>query len=824
MREKNVLIFFTYECKVINNHYESQRKDGKQTMKSQIKSLMILAMCGMLVGCNSKYGKVSGSPYDLLNGRTSKKAYETLTTSGIGTLNYLVTSEASDADHFANFVDGLVTHNEFGVLELNLAESASHNADYTEFTFKLRNDKNLVWLTYNGKPYKYNGQTQYVKAGDFLASAKAVLTYSNESKTAYMYTDFVRGAAEYYLYTRILDGQAKGNKTFTNLTTDQKKADWIQKTLLAEYPNVYEAGNYAKNKVTAAMIADIAAGNRLGVTVDDAAGTIKYSLLSSAMYFPTMLTYSPFLPVNQNFYTEKGSTFGTSAKDSILYCGPYYLSQSDETAIVYSRNKTYAKRADIHGYNSVHVDKVVMSIASADIDYSYIRQQFENGNIDGFTISPTDDVGWKKYIEGPDGTGTYDKPFNGLVNSRLLDTIGYAYGSNIVMERTKDSNSKQSYSSKGSAEAIANTERALRLQSVRVALQSAFDYPTYYARKTSDGDSDSIFATQELVHTYVPEGFVMDNNENEYVKTYYAKELANYEGITQDQAYASIERGQFKTRMETKEQVWEKVQAAQADIAAYNADAALVAKYGAITYPINIEYFAIKDGTDYLDDVEFINSMNKRLNNIDDLGKDDVNCTIFHMIPTDKCNSNNYKTVDGSSGGGAAFDYSAVMWGWGADYGDPLTYLNTYTYGGDWGSVFSFLKQDYVPNIINNGSGVEEKDLLKDYTDLVRQGAKENKNLTTRYTYFAQAEVMLIKELAIYMPQTNNGQGWAISISKTAGYETPTANYGISNNRLTGLWVLKDPLTREERTTLREQYEANKKAYIEAHGTINIYD
>ena len=140
---------------------------------------MILAMCGMLVGCNSKYGKVSGSPYDMLNGRTCKKTYETLTTSGIGTLNYLVTSEAADANHFANFVDGLVTHNEFGVLELNLAESAEHNADYTEFTFKLRSDKNLVWLTYKGKQYKYNGQTQYVKASDFLASAKAVLTYSN---------------------------------------------------------------------------------------------------------------------------------------------------------------------------------------------------------------------------------------------------------------------------------------------------------------------------------------------------------------------------------------------------------------------------------------------------------------------------------------------------------------------------------------------------------------------------------------------------------------------------------------------------------------------
>ena len=117
----------------------------------------------------------------------------------------------------------------------------------------------------------------------------------------------------------------------------------------------------------------------------------------------------------------------------------------------------------------------------------------------------------------------------------------------------------------------------------------------------------------------------------------------------------------------------------------------------------------------------------------------------------------------------------------------------------------------------------ETKELLEEYTELVRKGAKENKNLTTRYTYFAQAEVMLIKDLAIYMPQTNGGQGWALSISKTAGYETPQANYGISNDRLTGLWVLKDPLTRDERTILREQFEANKSAYVKEHGTMNIY-
>ena len=81
---------------------------------------MILALCGLLVGCNnSKYTTVVESPYEELNGRKAKKTYESLAGTGIASLYYTRTSAAQNAQHFANFVDGLLTHNEFGVLELN---------------------------------------------------------------------------------------------------------------------------------------------------------------------------------------------------------------------------------------------------------------------------------------------------------------------------------------------------------------------------------------------------------------------------------------------------------------------------------------------------------------------------------------------------------------------------------------------------------------------------------------------------------------------------------------------------------------------------------
>ena len=801
-------------------------------MNSKVKTLMIVAMCGMLMGCaKSDYTTVSGSPYEALNGRTAKKVYNSLTATGIASLNYLKSSAAANATHFANFVDGLLTHNEFGVLELNLAESASHNDDYTEFSFKVRNDENICWVNYKGQPYTYveNGskQKQFVKASDWLAGAKVVCDFSTGSDTYYLMTNFIKGALEYYLYTEVLYQQKQGLKEFTKLNTNAKIANWINKTMASDNPDVYENGDYESNPITADDIPNIANGSRLGVVVDDAKNTVTYKLISSAFYFPTLLTYSCYLPVNQHFYEEKGSSFGGSSNDSILYCGPYCLDTLNETNIIYKKNQTYAKREDLNekgrGFLKANVDTVKYNIIKSDIDASYTRTQFEDGNIDGFSLSMSDTEGWEKYVTGEDDSGTLEDPYSGLVNARLLDTIGNMYGSNLVLNRTSNKG-KQSYSSYSTNTSVANTARALSIQEVRQAIMSAFDYPTYYARH-ADGDSTSPYASQYLVHTYVPKNFVYDDNGNEYVDTYYAGALATKKGITLEQAQALVEPGQFTTRQETTEQVSAKVEIAKKAIELYNNTVA-ASDSEKITYPIYVEYYSMWDASveDKTYDTKMINSMNKRLNGITDVASDYSNCSIFKVIPTDEVNSNNYNAVSGSSSGAACYDFSPVLWGWGADYGDPLTFLNTYTVGGDWKSIFPWVEDDTDNYTINAaGTGLDKGKVLEEYTALVKEASKETDNLTNRYSKFAEAEVLLVEELGFYKPQVNYGQGWALSISKAAGYEMPTANYGLSSDRLTGMWVLKEPLTRDERKAIRTEQEKNKEEYCSTHASYNIY-
>ena len=814
---------------------------------------MILAACTALTACPaSKTFVIDNSPYSLLNGKTAKKRYESLASVGIGKLNYMETSAAQNAQHFANFVDGLLTHNDFGTLELNLAESARQENDYKEFIFKIRDDDNLVWVTYKGKPYKFGGKVQKVTAADFVFGAKLINTFSVASDTGYLMRDFIKGAAEYYLYTEIVDGKNNKDPEFTALDTDTKIYKWIYKHLKSDFPSVFKAQYDPDNggtPLTAADVPNIANGSRLGVKVENG-NCVRYSLLDSAMYFPTLLTYSTYLPVNENFYNEKKALFGTSSPDSILYCGPYLLSKHDETNIEYKKNPYYAKRKDVieNRYKQAFVETVHFSIKD-DIDSSESRIQFESGNIDGFSLSPNDKVGWKKYVVGENGEGDIEHPVSGYVNSRWLDTIGSCYGSNIVMDRTKNKKSKVSYYSKGSEATVANTERALRIQTVRQMLLSVIDYRTYYARY-ADGSIDDVFATQRLVSTYVPKKFVKDDNGNEYVEEYYSQALADYKGITKEEAQALVEPGQYETRqldwyetVETDEgtktvgsdrdQINAIVADAVAAINEYNASS-LAGEFGEVTFPVNIEYYSMWDADQetQMFDNTFINEMNRRLNNIPDSVDDEhilENCDKFKMVPTDLITKSNYNDVSGSNPNEyAAYDFSVVQWGWGADYGDPLTYMNTYTYGGDWSSVFAFVgfkDAKATQNIRHNPEtdALEAVDLLGEYTELVDAGKGETLNLTNRYQAFAEAEVKLIEELAIYKPQVNYGQGYSLSISHSAGYEMPTANYGLSNDRMTGMYVLVDTLTAKERADIRVEQQAAEDAWNASHDAYNIY-
>lgn len=802
--------------------------------KFNLKSSVLVALAGLLASCGGSAktfivgNEFHNEQYGLV-GRAAKTSYNALIGTGKGELNYLITAEAANATHFANFVDGLLLQNEYGVLEKNIASKVETNEDYSKFTFTIP-EKKVPWVTYKGKQYvaSVNGKkvAQYVSPEDFVASAKIVSSYKNASDLQYLVGMFIAGAQEYYEYTYIkaMADTEPGRGPFTNaLKNNEALAKKLNELIKKDAPSVWQ--NQYKNglnEITKDDINDIKNGNRFGVRVLEG-NKVEYTLVSSASYFPTLFTYSCFLPVNQHYIDEISFAKFGGSNSQILYCGPYLLKSADERYIKYVRNESYWNKDETIILGEVNYTVI------AEAEYHTTREEFEAGRIDGFAVNSQDTDGWEIYIEGPDGEGTIQNPYDGRVNSKLNDTIGSMYGSNIHMNRVK--NGVGSWATESTPASLANTERALSITEVRKAILSALPYEEYFTRY----GTDKTLQTQEMVHTYVPKGFVTNDLGNDYVEDNYLNVYAQHKGLEVgsfedefdpntpvDERTAAWYHhpGQYDSRILSTAEMNALVDEALHAVDLYNA----IPENTQISLPINVEYYsAWHDETTKSYDEPVIELMNKALN------KGSSEKKYFNVIPTDKIKSNEEAQEVSQAGG---FDYAPVLWGWGADYGDPLTFMNTYRKGnGDWSSIFPFVGEgagedeegNPLPGAmswkIDETTGdLVEFELLGEYTELVDLGAAETDDLNTRYNYFAEAEYLLINELCFYQPQVNDGQGWSVSVSCAASYYGPQGSFGLANDRLTGLYVFtrEDMLTGDDRKHAREQFELNKAAYIEA--------
>ncbi|MGL4335593.1 MAG: ABC transporter substrate-binding protein, partial [Turicibacter sp.] len=103
------------------------------------------------------------------------------------TFDYLYTFKHMDTLHLANFVDGLLEHDEYGQLIGALATSWECNEDATVWTFKLR--ENVNWYTDDGVEYAK------VRANDFVAGLQHAADF--QSQTLYLVQSLIAGLDDY---------------------------------------------------------------------------------------------------------------------------------------------------------------------------------------------------------------------------------------------------------------------------------------------------------------------------------------------------------------------------------------------------------------------------------------------------------------------------------------------------------------------------------------------------------------------------------------------------------------------------------------------------
>ena len=148
----------------------------------------------------------------------------------------------------------------------------------------------------------------------------------------------------------------------------RKVADVVADDFVAGFQHMLDAKGGLQTLVSGVVagVAEYLAGDitdfaEVGVkAVDDY--TVEYTLTEPVTYFDTMLSYGLFAPMSRTYYTSQGGKFGAQeydasasdysygkTPDNIAYCGPYLVTKNDaKSAITFQANDSYWNKDNIN--------------------------------------------------------------------------------------------------------------------------------------------------------------------------------------------------------------------------------------------------------------------------------------------------------------------------------------------------------------------------------------------------------------------------------------------------------------------------------------------
>ena len=516
-------------------------------------------------------------------------------------LNYLTNSWTYNSYHYCNMVDGLVENDKFGNIIGALADKykvvLDEETGKETWTFHLRDG--LKW--YNNKTKAESGD---VTPDDFVASLEYVLDASNASNTASIVYMFLDGAYKYYKATAA----------------------------------------HAKDPST--VVPDFA--ETVGVKADNTARTISYTLPESTPYFISALTYSPFLPVRRAFLEAQGSKFGDSV-DDIEVNGAFFVAHEPEKQITYTKNENYWDAAH------VYVNTVNRLFVPGTMTSTQIREWYEADKIDSFTVNTKDADGWKKYVTGPDGTGTQKNPYssecNAVTSFGTATYIGYFNYNRSFWEYTNKDNAKNN------AEALA-TAKALLNKNFRLGFVYGLN----------------VIEALKMYQPAEPYNYLMRGYTNRELVSYNGKDYADFvddvynkkQGLSGDNAVSLTGILQGNDPIYNAQKAKDLFAQAKAELIA----AGLTEK----DFPIKVDVIGDMD----VETQAYFDAMYASIN---ENGAGVVEISV--NVPETDEQDTDWGSISNN------YDYS--MWsGWGPDYADPNTFGHTMAIGGDMVEQFGF--------------------------------------------------------------------------------------------------------------------------------------
>ena len=406
--------------------------------------------------------------------------------------------------------------------------------------------------------------------------------------------------------------------------------------------------------------------SKVGVkAVDDY--TLEYTLVAPTSYFMTMLGYGVFAPMSRSYYESQGGKFGADfdakaesykygkTPDNIAYCGPYVVTNAtDKNTIVFKANAKYWNAANV-------TMETITWLYNDGEDVLKAYNDNKAGVIDGCGLNPS-------AVEA----AKTDKLFDTFAYVSATDATSFMAFYNVNRMAFANVNDGTVATAKTEEECERATA-ALRNVHFRRAVSFATDRATYNAQTVGEE-----LKLTSMRNCYTPGTFVFLEEDvtvdiNGKATTYPAGTF--YGKIMQDQINADG----------VVMKVWDPeadggIGSSDGYDGWYNPTEAVkeletaISELAAIGIEISAEN-PIKIDLPYFSGSEiYSNRANAYKQSIEDIlgGKVIVNLTA--CADSAAWYYAGYYTEYGSEGNYDVYDVS----GWGPDYGDPQTYLDTF--------------------------------------------------------------------------------------------------------------------------------------------------
>ncbi|MGT2911599.1 peptide ABC transporter substrate-binding protein [Streptococcus cameli] len=418
--------------------------------------------------------------------------------------------------------------------------------------------------------------------------------------------------------------------------------------------------------------------------------TVQYTLERPETYWNSKVTMATLMPINAEFLASKGEDFGKVSPDGILYNGAYFISaMTSKSSIELSKNENYWDA------DKVKVDNIKLTYYDGQDPESLIKG-FTDGNYSNARVFPN--------------SSTYAS-----VKKQYKDNIYYSmqdattYFTILNVNRTS-----YNHTAKTTDAEKTSATKALQNKDFRQALGFAFNREDYLAQSVG---KDA--AKNALRNIYVPPTFVSAGE-----KTF--GDLVEEKLVSYGDEWSNVDLSDAQDGLYN-------VDKAKAEFA--KAKEALAAE--GVTFPIRLD-MPVNKSSDV--GVQQASSMKQSIEAA--LGTENV---VIDILQLDKEVFTSVYYIDSAD----QADYDISYAGWGPDYLDPSTYLDTIETNAGAYAVKYGINKDKDDAIIKSVG-------LDQYNALLAEAAAETTDVAKRYEKYAAAQAWLT-DSGLALPQQSLG-------------------------------------------------------------------